>query len=340
MVGIAGGQAALGQIPSVGFPLLSTPHARPKQALAGDEMVADAGNAIRACWELSKSSEASDLALAFKCVSEYLPVLEMIAQNASQYRQEALNLAASYALLKVILGWHCSGPVATLEYAKHAVALSKETGDITLRLSAYSKLTWAYYYSNRNYALAFKTAQEAEQLLLQYQQMPDAAPLHPCIEGGTYSTLAVMQARNGKSPDVALGKASETNPGDEICAFMDFTRATMLLEAGWAHCYWGDHQKVIENLGQRIDPETLLAKIPQHGVGRVETIQIMTLSSLRAKDRNLERTIHLWTAGIEGAKALKSEEYFHEAVANLDRMEVVWPDESRIAELHDLVGHW
>jgi hypothetical protein len=301
--------------------------------------VAHCAASLEACWELYQSDNSGDLMLAFESVSKYLPALETIARDSSQYRKEALDLAVRYALLKTILGWHCASPLATIQFAKDAVVLSKETNDISLQLSAYNKLAWAYFY-DKKYMLAFTTAQEAENHLQRYYQLPSAQPLHPCVQGGIYSTLALMQARNGRSPDVALGKATEVDPGDEIYAGMDFTRSTQLLESSWVHYYHGDQAKVLKILEQRIDPETLSPKIPQTEIGRVETIHIMALSSLKAKDRDMEKSMHFWRAAMEGAKTLQSEWGFSEALAIYEFMEFVWPGEQRITDLHDLIVHW
>jgi hypothetical protein len=46
----------------------------------------------------------------------------------------------------------------------------------------------------------------------------------------------------------------------------------------------------------------------------VEVINIMALSSLKTKDRDIERTIHFWVAGIEGAKTLQNQQRFNEAL--------------------------
>jgi hypothetical protein len=326
---------AMGTLASLAFATLglSIP-GRTVQPAQYSTALAHCAASIEGCWELSHSSEASDLALAFRGSSKYLPILEMIANNTSQYREEAIHLATQYALLKTILGWHCAGPVETVQYAKNAVILSQETKDTSLQLSAYSKLAWAYYYDKR-YFFALQTAQEAEALLLQHD-----LPISPCIQGGIQSTLALMQIKNGQSPDVALGKALDIDPGDEIYAFMDFTRSTQLLEAGWTYCYKNDHTKAMETLEKRVDANTLTSKIPQAAFGRIETINIMALSTLRAKNRDMERTIHFWKAAIEGAKTLQSEYNFTEALKTYELMEVVWPGETRIAELRDLIQHW
>ncbi|MBV9228090.1 MAG: helix-turn-helix transcriptional regulator [Chloroflexi bacterium] len=294
---------------------------------------------LEACWELSKSKEAGDLTLAFECISKYLPVLETIARNSSQYRKEALDLAARCALVKTFLGWQCAGPKETIQYARDAVARSKDTGNISLQLSAYSKLAWAYFH-DKQYMPALATAQEAEAHLDQYLRLPNTQPLHPCIQGGTYSTLALMQATNRQSPDVALGKATEADPGNESYAFMDFKQSNLLLETGWTYCYQGNQAKAMETLEKRVDPKTLSPKIPQSELGRIATINTMALSSLRAKDRDMEKTIYLWVAGIEGAKTLKSEQRFIDSVMTHEFMEIAWPGEQRIMNLRDLIVHW
>lgn len=302
-------------------------------------VLAQCAASLEACWQLYQDGNASDTTLAFKSVSKYLSVLQPIIKDSSHYRKEATDLAARYALLKTLLGWICANPTETLQYAKDAVALCKETGDISLQLSAYSKLAWGYFY-NKQYIPALRTAQEAEGLLLQYYRLPNAQPLHPIVQGGTYSTLALMLARNGQSPDAALGKTTEIDPGNEAYALMSSKRSTLLLEAGWTYCYYDDQKKAMQILEQRIDPETLSPRMPQSMMGRVETINIMALSSLKSKDRDIERTIHFWVAGIEGAKTLRNQQRFNEALTTYEFMEMVWPGDSRIKVLRDYIVQW
>jgi hypothetical protein len=66
----------------------------------------------------------------------------------------------------------------------------------------------------------------------------------------------------------------------------------------------------------------------------------MALSSLKTKDRDIERTIHFWVAGIEGARALQNQQRFNEALTTYELMEVVWPGDTRIKDLRDYIVHW
>jgi hypothetical protein len=65
--------------------------------------------------------------------------------------------------------------------------------------------------------------------------------------------------------------------------------------------------KILEN---RIDPETLEPKIAQSAMGAAETCNLMALSSLKAKDRDREKVLHFWKAGIVGARTLQNQSLF------------------------------
>jgi transcriptional regulator with XRE-family HTH domain len=298
------------------------------------DFLAHCAASLEACYALSEGDDASDIAFAFKSVSKYLPILERIAREAIQFRQEALDLATRYALLQTILGWHYRGSTETIQYARHAVTLSKEMGNISFQLSAYSKLAWAYFY-DKKYKLALETAQEAQFLLDR-----SSTPLPPCIQAGTYSTLALMQAKNGKPIDLAVGKAIEIDAGDESYAFMEFTRSDQPEEIGLIYTSQGDQSKAMEWLEKLIDPVTLTEKIPRSLRGRISVINSMAQASLKTKNRDMEKTVHLWTAAIGGAKALRSEWGFNEVMTTYELMDVVWPAEPRIKDLRDLIVHW
>jgi hypothetical protein len=109
---------------------------------------------------------------------------------------------------------------------------------------------------------------------------------------------------------VALGNALDADPtGDaKSYAFMNTKSSTFFLESGWTYCCYGNQAKAMENLEKRVDPETLAPKIAQSAMGRVETINIMVLSSLKTKERDMEQTVHFWVAGMEGAKALQNQQ--------------------------------
>lgn len=296
------------------------------------QAIAHCTASLEACWQLCYSGNADDNRLAFKSVSTYLGLLKTIVKNSPQYRREALDLATRYALLKTLLGWRCVASHETLPYAQEALALSKENGDLELQLSAYSKLAWTYFY-NKQFPQALTTAQTAEALVLQQARLLDAAPLHPVVQAGTYSTLGLMLARNNMEPDSAVERAEAIDPGDGSYALMTSQRSALLLEAGWAYYLAGDQVKAMEKLEQRVDPKTLVPKIAQSEGGRMTTINVMTLSSLMIKDRDLERTLHLATEAITGAVGHQHIRRISECMTIQEYMEIAWPQEERVRQL-------
>lgn len=321
---------------------LTTP-GNPVRATQYKSVLDHCAASFEACWELRMSKNASDLHLASTCATKYLATLKTIAQNSSQYRQESLDLAARYSMLKAFFARECSDFTDAVQCGKDAVVLSKETGDLTLQIIATQSLAWASFYA-KNYTLALSAAQNAEALLLQYTRFSTMEPFYPSLQGMTYSTLALMQIKNRQSIDTSLGKAMALDPGDgengDSFTSFGFKRSTLLLDAGIIYCYQGDQTKAMQALEQRVDPDTLMPRITQSEIGRVETINFMTLSALKARDRDMEKAIHFWQAGIEGAKKLRSEQRFNEALANYELMEAIWSGEPRIASLHDQIVHW
>lgn len=300
--------------------------------------------AVAACQELARSTDADDLDLAFQGASSYLDIVSAIAHDSSQLRKKALNIASRCTILKTNLGWHNAGYRKTIQYAKEAVAYSdayyKESRDISLLLSARSKLAWSqyYYYGNKN-TLALDTALGSVSLL---EQQP--IKVHPCVRGQTYSTLALMQANHGQNEaETALAKATEVDPGHESIAFMDFTHADIPRQVGMIRCHQdgeNNPRKAREALEELIDPKTMRLKSPQSERARLEIISLLTLASLKSKDRDMDESIRFWTTGVEGAKALRSEATFSESIALYDGLKIAFPGEQRILSLRNQLVHW
>jgi hypothetical protein len=87
-------------------------------------------------------------------------------------------------------------------------------------------------------------------------------------------------------------------------------------------------------LEQRVDPETFAPCMPGvTEVGRVETLNLMALSSLKTKSRELARTLRYWKAALDGAKALHSNLLFEYASMTYEHMATVWPGEQLLWEM-------
>jgi hypothetical protein len=152
----------------------------------------------------------------------------------------------------------------------------------------------------------------------------------------------MIQAHNGIASDRALGIATQSEPANAFTAFIEFKASTQWLEAAEICSVKGDQTQAIKWLEKRIDPITLAPRptISQSESGRIAAINVMTRSLLQSKEQDMEHIIAVWTMGMEGAKALKSEARYRVAIANFEVMHIIWPNEPRIMELFPLTEHW
>lgn len=258
-----------------------------------DLFLQEVGASLVACEDLATSSDSKELSLVFRCVSRYLIELKAINKSSSQYRERALELACHCAILKTQVGWKYAGDAATLLFAKEAVEMTRDSGQIELHLSALSKLAWAYIYLDEE-ALALRTAQEATDVLRR-----NNSPIPVGIYGGTWSTLSAMQARNFLNPDYALKKAGERgSPGNTVLYGMRFTEPDALLERGIAQCGYGQTGEAMKAYSQIVDAKSLEIVPAFKGIvtegKRLGTILHMAEASLTGSARDMAEAIRYW----------------------------------------------
>ena len=75
---------------------------------------------------------------------------------------------------------------------------------------------------------------------------------------------------------------------------------------------------------------------------RVECFIHQVIAEVNRADkvRDMEWCVDHWVQGIEGAKQLRSEQRFGEAITAYAAMLAVWPGEHRIKELQAYITHW
>ncbi len=328
----------LRRLAALPFATLGLAAASPALTRFSEDAFKQCAASIAACWELSKSSNSYDLQMAFEGVSAYLPLLKRVVKESSQYRKAAANLVGQGALLQTMLGWHLQGLKDAACYAQEAVKYSQEAEDTTLLLATLDYLAWVYYYDKKS-KQALETIEQSIPLLKQ-----KGAPLPSRLLGGTYSTLALMRSKNGQSGILSLRQAAESffsgKEEESHFAYMDYTLADLVLNDGMVHYQHGDYDKALDSLSQLIDPEKLTLKIPLAERSRIEALNIMALSCLKHDKKDKELSLYFWNAGIQGAKALQSEQRFNEAIAAYDIMEAIWPHEKDIKGLQPLTVHW
>ncbi|SRR5579875_603766 len=295
---------------------------------------------ITACGYLSAGNH-EDLSVASSMLSAYLPVLKTIVQESALHRKEAASLVAQCYRLKHTLTLHLESPNIAIArgYAKHAVTYSEVSGDTIARITALRNLAWAYNYI-KQYPQALKAIEQAEALI---QQKRTSLP--PYVSSTVYSVLAVMQTKNGISPDSSLGLAQDcffasSLDRSSLALHTGFNYAQLMRNHGLAQYYRGEYQEALAAFAKVIDPETLASKELMAVRTRVELLNNQTMAVLKSPARDMEQAITYWKASIQEAITLRTQNHFDDACTAYEVMQGIWPNEPRIKELRDLIVHW
>ncbi|GHO98134.1 hypothetical protein KSF_081820 [Reticulibacter mediterranei] len=291
---------------------------------------------ITACEQLGRGS-AEDIAIAFSSLSAYLPTLMEIVKESSEHRKEAARQVAQCLFLKATLSMHKEGPKRAVIYMEQAAMYGKESRSIALQLGILKRLAWIY--------ACDKQRRPALERVLEGQSMlkKTKVTVSPLVHCRLYTGVAEYQALNGHYDDalVALREAHKAYAQGGNDDSIDFNFSGLMLETGMAHYHAGRYSEAFAAYSQIIDPETLLPKTDLSSERiRCEVINYETLASLKLPKKDIERSIKLWTTGMQSAIALRSEQRFNEAMTAYDIMEALWPGESRIVSLHQYVEHW
>jgi len=296
------------------------------------DYLAQCATSVAACWELNgRSQERDDILAAYNGASTFLPSLVRIAQDSSEYRNEALRLAAQCALLKSFLAWHVDGIQEALLSCNDAVQLSNDARDTALAVCALDTQAWAYHH-----AAMYKKALTAIERATPY--LNDTS-IPQVVRSGLQSTLAIMRAKQGvKATDLykaALGAidTETSDPGNY------YTYAEVLLNGVILYNAQEDYTSSLQTAEQLLNDD-LTPKVPMTERARINTLNCVTLAILRSKRRDREKVIHYWKEAINGARSLKSEQRFNEALVVYEIMNTLWNRDKEIKELRDFTQHW
>jgi transcriptional regulator with XRE-family HTH domain len=291
---------------------------------------------IAGCWELSRSREREDIGTAFESAAAYVQTLKTLIKDASSTRQiqEAAGLIAQCELLLTMLSWHFVNLETAAHHAKESVEYGELSSDVQLHLNALKQEAWVHYYNQRN-GQAVKSIGQATLVLKEHKNS-----LPQYIHSKIYRSLALMQARNGQDARAALRYAEKMLSGDDAPVYIDPLIPGFIHVTGVTLYEQGDYGQAMTVLEQLIDTERLTAKQPVPERVRVEVINTMTLISLRQAKKDKDLSLRLWTEGINGAKALHSEQRYREALLAYEIMQSLWGGENDIRALRELAVHW
>lgn len=113
------------------------------------------------------------------------------------------------------------------------------------------------------------------------------------------------------------------------------SKANLVLNDGLTHLYLDMGKEAFDSLGQ------ITKSLADSEFIRVEAMINQVLAEVQREDRAriMEVCIDLWTAGMQGARALRSEQWFNEACIAYAAMRGAWPTEKRIKSLQELTIH-
>jgi transcriptional regulator with XRE-family HTH domain len=330
----------------VRFPLLPAlltmqPSASILEQPMNKETLAKYALGIAACQKLTNSADHDDLITAFHGLSAYVPGLQAIVHDSATHRQEAAGLTAQALFWQAILTWHLKSPYQAIPRLDEAATYAQESGDLSLLVDVLTEKAWACYYGNQNQE-GLRTLQQVIALI---QEHPDT--VSSPIQSMAYGIFAVMQAKYDLDPAQSIYAAQEAfvdfTSASEVPVYFDFYSPAQLIHPiALAHYHKREYTSATNLLNQLVDLEhpPLISKQPMPERVAIEILNNATFAELKNPQRDQEKVLHLWTAAAQRSHALQSEQRFGEVLAAYELMELLWPDDRHIQELHDLTQHW
>jgi DNA-binding SARP family transcriptional activator len=301
-----------------------------------EEFLPRCAAANTACWHVMLGQDFLSIEQA---LSQYLPLLEQIAQYPSPYQQTAAYLTSQGYFLLGFIALHRLHLEQRIACYRQAVAYGKLAQDRALSVSALASLGDAFYQKGQLSDM-LQTYQEAAHHL--NHEMP--ALLRSKALGG----LAHAYAQRGQTQEVLryIGEARVIFSGgsEEVPIFlkMDYgiVQATQyegetFLGLGRLYEHAKDltrantyYQQAEEALAQS-EKLPVTTVIPERI--RVEIANQRAATALALRD--MEQFERYFLLGANGAKALNSAKRKQEALLNWKAARKVWPHEGRIADL-------
>jgi transcriptional regulator with XRE-family HTH domain len=309
-----------------------------KRSWPAEEIMTHCAAGITACQHLAKGQH-EDIVLASSALTAYLPALRKIVKETSLHRQQAARLAGQSLLLKATLAVHSEGPQPAADYAQQALSYAETAEDLPLQLVILQRLTWIAS-CGRQPGLALNAAFQI-QSLLEHPTMSVPSLILSIAYAGTARGLAVNHRQ--QETMAALSRMKDAFTGarvdDENFIYAEYVNPTYY--DGKTLYTLGHFDGAFVALSEVVDPQTQMLKLSVDSErSRIDTINHMTLAALKRPNKDKELIVPLWMAGMQGAKNLRSEQRYEEALTAYGIMEALWSDDAQIRDLRDLMGHW
>ncbi len=132
----------------------------------------------------------------------------------------------------------------------------------------------------------------------------------------------------------------EQSVTETVPLWIDHSIGNLLLNDGLTHAYLGLYKGAIDSFEQIQMDNANDITIPLGCRIEASIEQITAEVSRDDQPRDMDKCITLWMQGIEGAKILRSNKHFGDALVAYTAMRATWPGETRIKDLREHMLHW
>ena len=327
-------RTALAALAMLSTTLVAKVQTGPLTAVLMEDFLTQCTASITSCWHLLNGD---GLATVEYALAKYLPLLVALTRQSSPYQKTAAHLAAQGSLLMSLVSYHRLRFRDEQAYADQAVTLAKVSEDRNLHVYALTFLGCACEFNGQLKAMLQKYQEAARYL----------DEVVPPLRSNVLADLAYAYACNGQVQE-ALGSIGEarnlfSSEFAEVPCFLspDHGLFQLILLEGQVHLSLGqsDAEHVQQHSQQAMSALAQFGQLPSTiMVPERYRIQIINEQAKAAIGvRNMEEFEHYLLAGVEGAKALRSEKRRQEAIANWKAARKAWPREEKILKLAALL---
>ena len=241
--------------------------------------------------------------------------------------------------------YHLEGTEQSLAYAEEAVRYARRSEDVTELVTALHQLASIHEWplpslsASKSRKKALTLIEEAAYL---QEKQHDVVPSQ--IQSWVFIGQAKLQALNGLKQEAytSIGEAQTAFArNDNDLPGLYFNQVNLMRQEAITYSYLNEQERAIDTFLKLIEVNDaqFAPRFPMPGRTHLSLLSEVVISSLRRptakKDKDL--TIQLWKAELQMAQRMHSVTYIREAQTAYQIMECVWPDDSEIHDLYDLL---
>ena len=273
-------------------------------------------------------SEGSQLEIAEHILWSYLPKVEAITQQSSEYQKQAAGIASQGYLIAASLVGHHNDLQARQRFSEQALIYGDLAQDNTLQVAALRQLAATFSYLKLPY-----------QVMQTYQRaLPFLDNVPPLLRSCIYAALSGVYAQFQQKQDAYhfIGFAYESfgeHQGDEPY-FLRAINASQNLLIHWDgknHLLLGE-PRMAEQVFMQLDVLDPDMKLPK----RIRVEAINNRARMFIAVGNMEQACMYLAVAVKTAVEIGSRLRLQEVATTFQSLKRIWPHEKKVRELGDL----